>query len=56
MKIVVIRSPRALRYILSKIFDVKLEKKDYSGAVLRDEMTASRREILSAREMNAPHS
>ena len=27
MKVVVIRSPRVLRYFLSKIFDVKIEKK-----------------------------
>ena len=26
MKIVVIRSPKAVRYILSKIFNVKIEK------------------------------
>ena len=27
MKVVVIRSPRVLRYFLAKIFDVKIEKK-----------------------------
>ena len=27
MKVVIIRSPRALRYFLSKIFDIKLDKK-----------------------------
>jgi len=27
MKVVIIRSPRVLRYFLSKIFDIKLEKK-----------------------------
>ena len=26
MKVVIIRSPRALRYFLSKIFDIKIDK------------------------------